>query len=104
MTQRRRAHRTQSGVPFRLPVVPSSRVHFLSHTLPSLMRFIRLLPVALLAALAPVGAQTTGDPSRITVERIFATPDFRGGVIPQPSWLSSGSSYIIPRPAKDGGT
>src|SRR4051794_31342511 len=44
----------------RLPVVPSSRVHFLSHTLPSLMRLIRLLPVALLAALAPIGAQTTG--------------------------------------------
>jgi dipeptidyl-peptidase-4 len=68
------------------------------------MRFVRLLPAALVAALAPLGAQTTGDPSRITVERIFASPDFRGGVIPQPAWLSSGSSYIVPRPAKDGGT
>jgi dipeptidyl-peptidase-4 len=68
------------------------------------MRFVRLVPVALAAALAPLGAQTTGDPSRITVERIFASPDFRGGVIPQPSWLSSGSSYIVPRPARDGGT
>jgi dipeptidyl-peptidase-4 len=56
------------------------------------------------AVVAPLGAQTTGDPSRITVERIFASPDFRGGAIPQPSWLSSGSSYIVPRPAKDGGT
>jgi dipeptidyl-peptidase-4 len=69
------------------------------------MRFVRLFVFALAAAaLAPLGAQTTGDPSRITVERIFASPDFRGGAIPQPSWLSSGSSYIIPRPAKDGGT
>ena len=69
------------------------------------MRLHRLSALALTAgALSPLGAQTTGDPSRITVERIFASPDFRGGVIPQPSWLSSGSSYIIPRPAKDGGT
>ena len=69
------------------------------------MRLLRVSALALTAgALSPLGAQTTGDPSRITVERIFASPDFRGGVIPQPSWLSSGSSYIIPRPAKDGGT
>jgi dipeptidyl-peptidase-4 len=69
------------------------------------MRLARLSAFALAAAaLAPLGAQTTGDPSRITVERIFASPDFRGGAIPQPSWLSSGSSYIIPRPARDGGT
>jgi dipeptidyl-peptidase-4 len=68
------------------------------------MRLVRLVSVALAAALAPLGAQTTGDPSRITVERIFASPDFRGGAIPQPAWLSSGSSYIVPRPAKDGGT
>jgi dipeptidyl-peptidase-4 len=68
------------------------------------MRLVRLSWIALAFALAPLGAQTTGDPSRITVERIFASPDFRGGAIPQPSWLSSGSSYIVPRPAKDGGT
>ena len=69
------------------------------------MRLARLAALALAAtAPAPLGAQTTGDPSRITVERIFDSPDFRGGAIPQPSWLSSGSSYIVPRPAKDGGT
>ena len=70
------------------------------------MPLVRVSAIALAAAaLAPLGAQSTGgDPSRITVERIFASPDFRGGAIPQPSWLSSGSSYIIPRPAKDGGT
>jgi dipeptidyl-peptidase-4 len=62
------------------------------------------LPVALALISAPLSAQSTGDPSRITVERIFASPDFRGGTIPQPSWLSSGTSYIVPRPAKDGGT
>jgi dipeptidyl-peptidase-4 len=69
------------------------------------MRLVRLSAFALAAAaFAPLGAQTTGDPTRITVERIFASPDFRGGSIPQPSWSTSGSSYIIPRPAKDGGT
>lgn len=69
------------------------------------MHLVRLSAIALAAAaLAPLGAQTTGDPSRLTVERIFASPDFRGGSIPQPAWLSSGSSYILPRPAKDGGT
>ncbi len=67
------------------------------------MRLARLAALVLVAA-APLGAQVSGDPSRITVERIFASPDFRGGAIPQPSWLSTGSSYIIPRPAKDGGT
>jgi dipeptidyl-peptidase 4 len=56
------------------------------------------------AALAPLGAQTTGNSSRITVERIFASPDFRGGAIPQPAWLRSGSAYVDARPAKDGGT
>jgi dipeptidyl-peptidase-4 len=68
------------------------------------MRFTRFVPLALVAAaLAPLGAQAT-DPSRITVERIFASPDFRGGAIPQPAWLATGSSYIDVRPAKDGGT
>jgi dipeptidyl-peptidase-4 len=64
----------------------------------------RSVLVLALAAATPLGAQGTADPSRLTVERIFASPDFRGGAIPQPSWLSSGSSYIVPRPAKDGGT
>ena len=66
------------------------------------MRLARLSAL-LLAIAAPLGAQGT-DPSRITVERIFASPDFRGGPIPQPAWLRSGSSYIDARPAKDGGT
>jgi len=66
------------------------------------MRLARLSAL-LLAIAAPLGAQGT-DPSRITVERIFASPDFRGGPVPQPAWLRSGSSYIDARPAKDGGT
>ena len=58
------------------------------------MHLVRLSAIALAAAaLAPLGAQTTGDPSRITVERIFASPDFLGGSIPQPAWSSSGSSW-----------
>jgi dipeptidyl-peptidase-4 len=65
------------------------------------MRLARFLP--LLLAAAPLEAQTA-DPSRITVERIFDSPDFRGGAIPQPAWLHSGSAYIDARPAKDGGT
>ena len=69
------------------------------------MRLVLPIALALIgAAVTPLVAQGTGDPSRITVERIFDSPDFRGGAIPRPSWLSTGSSYIIPRPAKDGGT
>ena len=72
------------------------------------MRLARLVPIALgVVALAPVAAPLSAqatDPSRVTVERIFASPDFRGGAIPQPAWLRSGSSYIDARPAKDGGT
>ncbi|MDB4885317.1 MAG: peptidase dipeptidylpeptidase domain protein [Gemmatimonadetes bacterium] len=67
------------------------------------MRLARLSALLLAAGTLPLRAQAT-DPSRITVERIFASPDFRGGAIPQPAWLRSGSSYIDARPAKDGGT
>ena len=66
------------------------------------MRHTRLALLALLAAV-PARSQNT-DPSKLTVERIFASGDFRGGAIPQPAWLSSGSQYIEARPAKDGGT
>ena len=66
------------------------------------MRLVRLSALTLLCA-APLAAQVT-DPSRLTVERIFASRDFFGGPIPQPAWLRSGSSYIDARPAKDGGT
>src|SRR6476661_8605090 len=106
-----RAHRADVGVPFVFPVLPSSRLRVPrgtirdSHPPTSTMHLVRHSALALALALAaPLGAQTTGDPSRLTVERIFASPDFRGGSIPQPAWLSSGSSYIVPRPAKDGGT
>jgi dipeptidyl-peptidase-4 len=69
------------------------------------MHLDRLLALAFgAAALAPLGAQTIGDPSRITVERVFASPDFRGGAVPQAAWFRSGSSYVDARPAKDGGT
>src|SRR5258705_11989602 len=68
-----------------------------------LLRHSALALIFAAAVVAPLGLQTS-DPSRITVERIFASPDFRGGAIPQPSWRRSGSSYIVPRPAKDGGT
>ncbi|HEY2065533.1 MAG TPA: S9 family peptidase [Gemmatimonadaceae bacterium] len=66
------------------------------------MRLARLSALLLLPA-ASLGAQAA-DPSRLTVERIFASRDFFGGPIPQPAWLRSGSSYIDARPAKDGGT
>lgn len=71
------------------------------------MRLERLIAAALGAvalAFPAVRAQSSADPSRITVERIFASPDFRGGPISQPAWLSGGSSYIEARPARDGGT
>ncbi len=68
---------------------------------------MRLTRPALLTILlaAPLHAQSSpADPRRITVPRIFASPDFRGGAIPQPAWLRSGSSYIDARPTKEGGT
>jgi dipeptidyl-peptidase-4 len=73
-----------------------------SHTT-EFMRLARRSALLVLTFVAPLGAQAV-DPSRITVERIFASPDFRGVAIPQPAWLRSGSSYIDARPAKDGGT
>lgn len=66
------------------------------------MHLARFSALPLLVA-ASLGAQSA-DPSRLTVERIFASADFRGGPVPQPAWLRSGSSYIDARPAKDGGT
>lgn len=67
------------------------------------MRSIRFSALVVTAFAANLHAQAS-DPSRITVERIFASPDFRGGAIPTPAWQRSGSSYITPRSSKDGGT
>ncbi|MDB4879952.1 MAG: peptidase dipeptidylpeptidase domain protein [Gemmatimonadetes bacterium] len=70
------------------------------------MRLARLSALLVAVASGPLHAQGTAstDPSRITVERIFDSPDFRSAPIPQPAWLRSGSSYIQARPVKDGGT
>ena len=69
------------------------------------LEFCVRLPLLLALSLAAASqASAQSDPSRLTVERIFASGDFRGGPIPQPAWLRSGSEYIDARPAKDGGT
>lgn len=65
------------------------------------------LAVALTAVALPLPLLLHGqgtDSSRITVERIFASADFRGGAIPLPAWSRTGSAYVEARPTKDGGT
>ena len=62
-------------------------------------------PVALLSALvffAPISAQQH-DPSQLTLERIFATPEFaaRGYHYTQATWMEDGSAYTIYEPAAE---
>src|SRR5712692_9517240 len=59
-------------------------------------RRISLLFIAWLAA--PLGSQAaaqraSGDSSLLTVDRIFATPEFRGGSLASLAWLSDGVGY-----------
>ncbi len=62
------------------------------------MRSTRVLPafLFLLLLLAPLSAQR-GDPSMLTLERIFASPEFMAGGygITQARWLEDGSAYTM---------
>ena len=60
----------------------------------------------LFLAFSPCQAQTKSpDPTKLTLDRIFASDDFRGDRIPQVNWLEGGS-YISLQPSKTlkGGT
>ena len=64
----------------------------------------RICLVALLAVLgSPLTAQrATGDSSLLTVDRIFGSPEFRGGSFGPLAWLSDGIAYTtLERPAGD---
>ncbi len=56
------------------------------------MRHLVLIAAVLSAATAPVAAQTQ-DPSLLTLERIFASAEFRGDFFGPARWLSDGSGY-----------
>jgi len=66
-----------------------------------------LLVAAMLPATAarPAIAQpaTTSAPDRITVERMFRTPDFTSAPMPAVVWMKDGRSYLDMRPASAGG-
>ena len=67
-----------------------------------LRRFLLVVALA-----APLGSnltaqRATGDSSLLTVDRIFASPEFRGGSLGPLAWLSDGISYTtLERPAGD---
>ena len=55
---------------------------------------LRLAGLAALALTTPAAAQQQPqDPARLTVERIFASPDFRPSGAPGLQWLADGRSY-----------
>ena len=62
---------------------------------------LRLVAIALLAPLVPVAAraQGRGDPSAVTVERIYNTRDFRGQGFGQVRWLDD-STYTAVEPQR----
>lgn len=65
---------------------------------------IRTLRGAALAALAlstPVAAQQS---AALTVDRIFASPEFRSATMPSVHWLADGLAFVDTRPAEGGGT
>ncbi|HYT62850.1 MAG TPA: DPP IV N-terminal domain-containing protein, partial [Gemmatimonadales bacterium] len=68
-------------------------------------RFLNLLFIALLAA--PLGSEaaaqgTASDTSLLTVDRIFASPEFRVGSIASLAWLADGIGYTTLEPPVDG--
>ena len=60
----------------------------------------RLALLVLLLVASPALAQTP-DPSKLTLDRIFASGDFRGERVPQVKWLD-GASYTTLEPAAKG--
>ncbi len=56
------------------------------------MRYLLLTAAVLSATTTPVAAQTQ-DPSLLTLERIFASAEFRGDFFGPARWLSDGSGY-----------
>ncbi len=64
-------------------------------------RFLSLLSVATAALTLPAAAQQT-DPSRLTVQRIYASPEFFSQPFGPSRWLDDGSAYTTIEPSADG--
>src|SRR3954470_19725526 len=60
----------------------------------------RLALLALLVFLSPAVAQKP-DPAKLTIDRIFASGDFRGERVPNVKWLD-GAAYTTLEPAAKG--
>ena len=65
-------------------------------------RFRALALLAFLGLSAPATAQQT-DPSRLTVQRIYGSPEFTAQPFGPSRWLGDGSAYTTLEPAEGGG-
>ena len=61
-----------------------------------------LVTLALVVGVLPLSAQNP-DPGRLTLERIFASPDFFGDRFGPARWLASGDAYTTLEPGANGG-
>src|SRR5258705_3121339 len=75
----------------------------LSWIRPMLRRsFVILLLFVSLRSARAVAQRTTTDSSLLTVDRIFGSPEFRGGTLGALAWLSDGTGYSTLEPALGG--
>ena len=65
-------------------------------------RFLALTLFAFLGLGIPAAAQQT-DPSRLTVQRIYGSPEFAAQPFGPSRWLGDGSAYTTIEPAEEGG-
>ncbi|HEX2481135.1 MAG TPA: hypothetical protein VHQ69_04560, partial [Methylomirabilota bacterium] len=65
-------------------------------------RFSALTLLAILGFGLPATAQQT-DPSRLTVQRIYGSPEFSAQPFGPSRWLGDGSAYTTVEPAEGGG-
>ncbi|HEX3157067.1 MAG TPA: S9 family peptidase [Gemmatimonadaceae bacterium] len=64
-------------------------------------RHLAVLAAAAVSVASPLQAQT---PDRLTIDRIFASGDFRSDPLPAVVWMNDGRSYLDLRPDPAGGT
>src|SRR5882762_4680095 len=69
--------------------------------------FRRLSALLVIALAAPLGGtlaaqRASSDSSLLTVDRIFGSPEFRGGTLGALAWLSDGTGYSTLEPALGG--
>src|SRR6266550_5076470 len=90
----REAHRTRSSYRSGPPYIGSGMM---------LRRLFVLLVTSLFALLGSLAAQrASSDSTLLTVDRIFASPEFRGGSLGSLAWLSDGVGYTTLEPTAAG--